>query len=210
MLMSIRPKVSNAQSLKLHLGCFDRPIPGWINTDITPHIYVARIPGLPFLLYKGGMLTYERYQQHRQNVFGKVSYLDATAKFPFETSTFDHAFCSHFLEHLYPDGAQFCIKEVYRVLSAGGIFRIAVPDLDKVVAAYDPQNPDEFCEGVFEAKQKRDKNQHHWHYNEIALSRLLEGAGFRKVYRCEFQQGKCADVQVIDNRPGSLFMEAEK
>jgi hypothetical protein len=28
----------------LHLGCLDRPVDGWVNTDITPHIFVARIP----------------------------------------------------------------------------------------------------------------------------------------------------------------------
>ena len=106
--------------------------------------------------------------------------------------------------------AQFCIAEVLRILKPGGIFRIVVPNLDRIVAAYDPHQPDEFCEAIFEARQKRDKNRHHWHYNETTLSRILREAGLGKVYRCEFEQGNCADVEVINNRPGSLFMEAEK
>ena len=210
MLAPLWPKATSDQNLKLHLGCFDQPIPGWINTDITPHIFAARIPALPFFLYKAGLLTHERYQQHRTNLFGNVSYLNATTDFPFKNSTFDYVFCSHFLEHLYPDGAEFCMKEAFRILKAGGIFRIVVPDLDKIVAAYDPFKPDEFCEGIFETKQKRDKNQHHWHYNEISLDRILRKLGFREVYRCQFREGRCADVHVIDNRPDSLFMEAAK
>jgi SAM-dependent methyltransferase len=204
------PKVTNHHSLKLQLGCFDQPVAGWINTDITPHIFIARCPGLPFLLYKMGLLTHERYQEHRDGVFKQVNYLDATAKFPFPDAMFDCVFCSHFLEHLYPDMACLCMQEVFRILKPMGIFRIAVPDLDKVVAAYDPQNPDEFCKGIFETSQKRDKNQHHWHYNEISLNRILHDIGFAEIYRCEFRAGRCADVEVIDNRPESLFMEAEK
>ena len=207
--MPLWPK-ARGQNLKVHLGCFDQQIPGWINTDITPHIFVSRIPALPFLLHKAGLLSHERYQQHKNDVFRNVFYLNATAKFPFEKCTVDYVFCSHFLEHLYPVGAQFCIAEVFRILKQGGIFRVAVPDLDAIIMKYNPTKSDEFCQGFFEAKQKRDKNQHHWHYNEIALSRILREAGFRKVYRCEFQQGNCVDVEIIDNRSESLFMEAEK
>ena len=95
-------------------------------------------------------------------------------------------------------------------LKSDGIFRISVPDLDKIVAGYDRSRADEFCQGVFETRQKRDKNQHHWHYNEISLERILREIGFRKVHRCQFREGRCADVQTIDNRPESLFIEAAK
>jgi SAM-dependent methyltransferase len=206
----LRPKVTRDDKPKLHLGCFDQAIPGWINTDITPHIFVARIPGLPFLLHKAGLMADLRYRQHRNNIFKSVCYLNATKKFPFESSTFDYVFCSHFLEHLYPDGARSCIEEVFRILRSGGIFRIVVPDLDKIVAAYNPQKSDDFCGAIFETTQKWDKNQHHWHYNYISLERILREVGFRKIYHCQFQEGLCADVRVIDSRPESLFMEASK
>ena len=88
--------------------------------------------------------------------------------------------------------------------------RIAVPDLDRIVKNYDSQHPDNFVEAVFEAKQKHDKNKHHWHYNEISLTKLLKETGFSKIYRCKFREGNCADVAIIDNRPESLFMEAVK
>jgi predicted SAM-dependent methyltransferase len=92
----------------------------------------------------------------------------------------------------------------------GGILRLSVPDLDRCVAAYDSANPDEFCSAVFEAKHVREKNQHHWMYNETSMGKLLEDVGFRKVYRCKYREGKSPDVEKIDNRPESLFMEAVK
>ena len=195
---------------KLHLGCFDQVFPGWVNTDITPHIFVARVPGLAWLLYKVGVISKERYDQHQKGIFRAVSYLDVTKRFPYPAGWFDAVYCSHLLEHLYPDQARFCIGEIYRVLKSGGIVRIVVPDLDRIVAHYDPLQPEEFLEKMFEASQKRAKNQHHWHYNEISLARLLTDAGFRKVWRCGFRQGQCPDVALIDNRPDSLFMEAIK
>ncbi|MBW2569502.1 MAG: hypothetical protein JRD93_07625 [Deltaproteobacteria bacterium] len=88
--------------------------------------------------------------------------------------------------------------------------RIALPDLDRIVQNYDPQHSEDFLEAVFEAKQKYDKNKHHWHYNEISLTKILKETGFSKIYRCKFREGNCADVALIDNRPESLFMEAVK
>ena len=88
--------------------------------------------------------------------------------------------------------------------------RIAVPDLDRIVKDYDSQRPDNFIQAIFESKQKNDKNKHHWHYNEISLTKLLKEIRFSKIYRCKFREGNCADVALIDNRPESLFMEAIK
>ncbi|OQW96715.1 MAG: hypothetical protein BWK74_07880 [Desulfobacteraceae bacterium A6] len=195
---------------KLHLGCFDRSLNGWVNTDITPHVFLAKIPGITFLLFKIGVLSRQRYEQHKQGIFRVVRYLNVAKRFPYADATFDYIFCSHLLEHLYPDQANFCIKEIFRVSNNGGVVRISVPDLDKVVASYDSNNPDKFLEGIFEGKQKRDKNRHHWHYNESSLTKLLIDAGFSVAYRCKFREGKCADLTLTDNRSESLFMEAVK
>jgi predicted SAM-dependent methyltransferase len=202
--------IAQRESLKLHLGCFDKAIPGWINTDITPHIFVSRIPGLAILLYKSGLLSHQRYKQHKDKIFRNVFYLDVRRRFNFNDCTFDYVFCSHFIEHLYPDDAKFCVKQVFRVLKPGGIFRVIVPDLDKIVDEYKPQFSEDFCYYIFEARHRSDKDRHHWHYNELSLTKLLREAGFNKVYRCEFRQGRCLDIHLSDNRPGSLFMEAEK
>jgi predicted SAM-dependent methyltransferase len=150
---------------------------------LPPHIFISRIPGLAFILFKIGFLSNQRYEQHQQGVFRTIRYLNVAKRFPYADATFDYIFSSHLFEHLYRNQAIFCLNETFRILKKGGVMRIAVPDLDRIVKYYDPQHSEDFLEAVFEAKQKHDKNKHHWHYNEISLTKLLKETGFSKIYR---------------------------
>ena len=195
----------------LHLGCFDQAVDGWVNTDVTPHLFVARIPLAAVVLYRLGLMTRERYHQHRCGVFDGLRYLDLSKPFPFAAGEFDNAFSAHVLEHLYPGQAASCAREVCRVLKPGGVFRVTVPDLDRAVAAYDPGAPEPLLDLIYNAAQKRDKNRHHWMYTEQSLVRLLLGAGFSTAKRCQYRQGRCPDLDRLDNRPeDSLFVEGVK
>ncbi len=198
----------SAKGRKLHLGCFDQVYDGWTNVDITPHLFVARVPGLAFLLRQAKLLSHHRYEQHRQGIFRKVRYLNVARPFPLPSESFDFVYCAHMLEHLELVHAAFCAREVYRVLRKGGTFRVAVPDLDELIRRYDPWKPDEFLIDFWEADQRLSKNRHHWHYNEISLRHLLKSAGFSSIARCRFREGQCADLSVIERRAESLFMEA--
>ena len=40
---------------KLHLGSFDQLYDGWVNTDVSPHIFISRITGLPLTPYSACM-----------------------------------------------------------------------------------------------------------------------------------------------------------
>lgn len=195
---------------KLHLGCFDQVLPEWHNTDITPHIFVARIPGLAALLHWCGLISRGRCEQHRKRLFLNVHCLNAANKFPYADDTLECIYTLHFLEHLPFEKAARCLKECHRVLKQGSVLRIGVPDLDRMVAGYDPENPALFLQMLFEPGQKLIKNRHQWHYNEKSLRELLNDAGFREVYRCEFRIGRCPDVALVDSRPESLFMEGIK
>lgn len=195
---------------RLHIGCFDTVIDGWINTDITPHIWISRIPLLPKLLWRTGHISESTYQQHKAGIFRKVTRLDVTKRFPYGDNQFEAAFCSHLLEHLYPEDAYNCTVEVYRALKPGGIFRIVVPDLDRMIEDYNALAANRWMETFLEVKQSRIKNRHQWMYNEHSLSELLLRAGFQTVKRCAFQQGNCPDIELLDNRPSSLFMEGYK
>jgi predicted SAM-dependent methyltransferase len=181
-----------------------------LNTDVTPHILVARIPGAARLLHMAGKISSERLKQHRKGIFRQVHYLDLRRRLPYENDCFSCAFCSHVLEHLTHPVARHCAKEVYRVLSPGGVFRIAVPDLDRVVSDYDPESPDGFLWEIFEPSDGKSKNSHHWHYNETSLRKLLLESGFSSASRTAYRAGRCPDLQDIDIRPESLFMEAIK
>ena len=56
--------------------------------------------------------------------------------FPFPDSSFEAVYSSHVLEHFDRHQGAFLISESFRVLTAGGILRIVVPDLEASVREY--------------------------------------------------------------------------
>ena len=195
---------------RLHVGAFDVVHDGWLNTDVTPHLLVARVPGLARLARAAGRLSDERWAAYRDGRFRRLRYLDVTRPLPYPDASFEAAFGSHVLEHLTPGEADALLRELRRVLRPGGVLRLAVPDLDRVIASYDPAAPDAFLDGMLQGRTRtRSRHRHWWHYNERNLRAALERAGFRDVRRRGFREGRCPDVERIDSRPESLFMEAE-
>ncbi len=57
-------------------------------------------------------------------------------KLPFPDASFEMVYHSQVLEHLPKTAAQSFLQECYRVLSPKGIFRVVVPDLEKLVRTY--------------------------------------------------------------------------
>jgi SAM-dependent methyltransferase len=197
---------------RLQLGAFDQVHENWLSTDITPHLLVARVPGLPWLLNRFGMIDADRYATHRSGAFRSVRYLDVSRRFRFANATFECVYASHVLEHLERHAAERCLREVHRVLKDDGVLRVAVPDLDGVVAAYDPADPDSFLRGIYESHSCRRSrgSQHRWQYNALSLEELLRRVGFRQVEVCGYQAGRCPDLERLELRRWSLFVEAVK
>ncbi|MBK1678904.1 class I SAM-dependent methyltransferase [Rhodocyclus tenuis] len=195
---------------RLHFGSFNCPIDGWINTDVTPHLYIAKVPGLASLLHKLGKMTDERFSDHRNGAFRKVRYLNVTRPWPYADATFEAIGSSHVVEHLPLHGAKVCLAESFRCLQPGGVLRISVPDLDDYIAKFHQEDPINWATKFFEADQVSEKNMHHFMYNFESMRSLLQSLGFSSVTRQEYQQGICPDLEKLDNRPASLFVEAIK
>jgi SAM-dependent methyltransferase len=198
---------------RLEFGAFDRVRDGWISTDITPHLLVARVPGLAWLLRHAGIISDERYESHRSGAFGQVRYLDISRRLRFPDDYFECVYSSHVLEHLHPDVAEHCLREVHRILAPAGIVRVAIPNLDALVAQYDPANPDAFLYGLYQGRGSASvasAERHWWHYNAGSLEALLHQTGFTDIRSCAYREGRMPDVETVDNRDGSLFMEAVK
>jgi hypothetical protein len=208
---SWKTSMPGAGAKRLHLGCFDAPAEGWVNTDITPHIWISRVPLAARTLHLLGKISSRRFAQHRSGVFQKLTYLNVADDFPFRANSIHAIFSCHLLEHLYPRVAIHCLQECHRVLCAGGVLRVTIPDLDKLVAGYDSLSPDQFLESVFQyGSGPGDKNSRHWHYNFNSLKSLLLNVGFSRAERRDFRVGDCPDVEKMDARPESLFVEAYK
>jgi predicted SAM-dependent methyltransferase len=155
-------------------------------------------------------MSQERYRQHVQGVFRQVRYLNVGTRFPLSDASVDCVYSQHLLEHLYPEVAKSCLSESFRVLKPGGILRVCIPDLDLMVRGYDSSNPEPFLDAIFEGRQARDKNRHHWHYNKVSMEALLKSVGFPQIFTCGYREGRCPDLASVENRPESLFMEAIK
>lgn len=197
--------------MKLHLGAFNQSVDGWMNTDITPHIWISKIPFLPLILFKVNLMSAERYQDHKDKIFSQLKYLDLTKRLPYPSDTAEAIFSSHVLEHLFMDEVEYLISEMYRVLVPGGICRIVVPDLEKIVSLYQPEDPRAFLRDMFEVSSRGSvKNQHHCGFTGVFLSKLATEAGFTACSVEKYQSGKCPDLDKLDNRPESLFFEAIK
>jgi predicted SAM-dependent methyltransferase len=197
--------------IKLQLGAFDDPVDGWMNTDITPHIWIAKVPGLAWVLHRAGRMTDARYGEHEQGVFRRLRYLNVAKRFPLGDDSCRSVFSSHMLEHLFTWDVPNLLNEIRRVLAPGGIVRFAVPSLELYVKLYDPADPAAMLNGIFENHGTGTKNRHQWMYTEASLCKLLEQHGFVHATACSYRQGRCADVERIDNRPeNSIYVEAEK
>jgi SAM-dependent methyltransferase len=186
-------------------------VPGWINADITPHIFVAKVPGAATVLHELRLMADDRYDQHKAGIFREVRYIDVKKRFPFADNEIDNVFSSHMLKHLHPQDAERCLRETHRVLKPGGVARIVVPDLELALKTFDRENPEPFLEAMYTTKQSREKNRHQWMYTGPSLTKLLRACGFAEAHVQKFREGRCPDLDRLDNRPEeSLFVEAIK
>jgi predicted SAM-dependent methyltransferase len=96
----VRAHLAEHRPAKLHIGCQDHPLSGWLNTE-----YGWGPP-------KG------------------VLYLDATEAFPIDSNSFDYVFSEHMIEHVPVRGALNMLVECHRILKPGGRIRISTPPLE--------------------------------------------------------------------------------
>jgi len=196
---------------RLHLGCFNRPVDGWHNTDITPHIWLSRIPGTALMLRCVGLLSEERLREHRAGIYRRVHYLNVTKRFPFPGESFEAVFSSHMLEHIHGTFVPHLFSEVSRVLQPGAIFRVAVPSLELAMRIYRPDAPDDCLNLIFENNHGLSKNIHKWMYTEESLARVFREAGFTAVAPQRYRSGRLPNLEAVDNRPeNSIYVEGEK
>jgi SAM-dependent methyltransferase len=122
---------------------------------------------------------------------GSVRFADAAARIPCATGSAAAVYSSHMIEHLDRAEARAFLAEVRRVLSPGGVVRIAAPDLSLLVRGYvESGDADGFVAGTHMGLSRpaglRDwarwtlvgPRHHLWMYDGGSLTRLLREAGF--------------------------------
>jgi predicted SAM-dependent methyltransferase len=137
-------------------------------------------------------------------------------------------YSSHLIEHLARWQALQLLRECRRVLAPGGAVRIATPDLAALIAGYlAGETPaggtpaDSFMASLLTFTERPENAArrvlrrlytapHQWLYDEASLSALFREAGFTAPKRRAFRDSALPDLNVLELRDESLFIEARE
>ena len=189
---------------KLHIGCGNNLINGWLNVDL--------FPSCP-----------------------EIFSMDATQKFPFENDTFDYIYTEHMIEHIPYSQGCLMLLECFRVLKAGGKFRISTPDLKFLIDLYREDKTEDQIEFIRDSLDRWIKDSplyygaprfhetfvinnymrawgHEFIYDESVLRDLLLKTGFVRIYRVNACESKDSVLQNLENTsrkpPGLVALES--
>lgn len=164
--------------VRLHLGCGQVRLDGWIGIDIYP--------------YRNGP---------------QVA-LDLRRGIPCADETVDLIFSEDFIEHLTLKDGIHLASECYRVLKPGGVMRIRTPDLRRLVLEYLHRSErafrwynDRFDCATFGEMLNLGMREwgHQFVYDEETLARFLTHIGFA-VKEQSFNTSDVQELRGIDRR----------
>lgn len=194
--------------LCVNIGCgIDAP-DGWYNIDNSPTIWVSRLP-LGSRLF--GTPAWPR----------NVRRYDVLKGMPFADASVDCIYSSHTFEHFTYSQSLALTKECFRVLKPGGILRIAVPDLEKIVRDYladsTPLASHRFIDRLLIRHTWQDilhPGAHHCQmFDSRSLVAMLREAGFENADASQFGESGIPDVLQVElesRKSESLYVEARK
>lgn len=146
--------------------------------------------------------------------------VDLTQGLPFEDGSVQGIVSEHFIEHISQAEALRLLRECRRVLAPGGVLRIATPDLDAIVQAFqgDWKRMDWLesfgyewianrCEMLNIALREWD---HKWVYNEEELTRLAAYAGLSFKRRWPVGESDIPAFVGLEYRHDSFVVEYVK
>ena len=195
--------------IKLNLGCGISGISGWHNIDNSPTILLSRI-GLARQLFRLPAWPSD------------VRRVDVLRGLPFSSETVACIYSSHLLQGLTYAESLALMKEAWRVLRPGGVLRIVVPDLGKVVTNYlsdpDPLASHKLLSRLsLKGSALRDLLRKGRRYEQMfdarSLLHLFVDAGFTNPEVRRFKESRIPEITAIEleqRKWESLYIEACK
>jgi predicted SAM-dependent methyltransferase len=185
-----------------------------MNIDRSPSLILDRIPGAKAVLRRAGFLAEGHMTKWPDNV--KVH--DVRKGLPVQPASVEAIYSSHMLEHIYFDEANAVLRECHRALRGGGVLRLALPDgvrtADLAAAdgmAYNRElnaHPLTAPTGRARVTAMWSGSSHRWQPTPVLIETMLRDAGFVEVAHVAFLEGTCPDLEQVESRPDSLFVEA--
>ena len=209
--------------MRLNLGCGLKTPPGWVNVDGSWNARLAKYPLIRRTLSRLGLLPSDKMDIPWSR---SILVHDIRRPLPFPDNSAAVLYASHVLEHLYREEGQRLIAESFRVLQAGGVLRILVPDLRVIVEEYlrnvegngKASTPASITAAdllnekllmrwptpasshvlyrIYNAWQ--DLHSHKWMYDASSLITLFSRAGFVEVERRECYYSRISDIREVE------------
>ncbi len=180
-------------------GCGLAAPPEWINFDASLTLKWERLPIV-------GRLGTKNAQRFPANVRAG----DIVQGLPIPQGSCCGIYASHVLEHLSLEDFHIAVQNTKKLLRAGGIFRLIVPDLEWAAREYirrldarDLTANHFFLEETCLGKKTRPRgvhgviysslatSAHGWMWDSLSMAGALEEHGFCRVRKCSF--GDCDD-----------------
>ncbi len=192
--------------LYVQYGCGWNPtLPaGWRHFDASPTLRFERFPLI------GGL-----YVRNVNRFPRNVEYGDIVKGLPIEEGTCKAVYCSHVLEHLSLEDFRKALKNSYRILQSGGIFRSVMPDLEYAIQQYvtsvSSDAAVEFLRATGLGREKRNRDlkgfifdwlgnsAHLWMWDYKSLDVELRNAGFANIRRAQFGDSAEAKFRAVEN-----------
>jgi SAM-dependent methyltransferase len=202
--------------LKVQYGCGLSAPKEWVNYDSSPSLRLQRIPLLGQFIPSG---AYGRFPSN-------VIYGDIVRGLPIEESTVDYLYCSHVLEHLSLSEFRVALRNSYRILKHGGVFRFVLPDLERLCRDYmestSADSAIQFMMTTSLGVESRSKSvmqilrstmgnsKHLWMWDFKSIQSELFDTGFREIRRAQFEDssvGAFKDIEEVSRWLNQLGVE---
>lgn len=178
-------------------GCGLSAPDGWLNFDASPTLVLQRVlgrraPGPKFP--------------------DAVQYGDIVRGLRVKDASAAGVYASHVLEHLALDDFRAALRNTYRMLTPGGVFRLVVPDLEAIARAYLAHgDAGRFLRDAHLGEAQRPRgvagfirtwlgnSTHRWMWDERSLGRELADAGFTGIRRCQYHDSGLPMFDVVED-----------
>jgi len=141
-------KLTKDNRLMLNIACGSRTHPEWNNVDFSPIVFFVRHLKVTRILRRINIISQDRFERIL-SIDPEIMYHNFLGGIPWKDNTFDVIYHSHFLEHLDRHNAKGFLMECRRSLREGGILRVVIPDLSRLIDDYNTtfnfmKQPDNF------------------------------------------------------------------
>jgi SAM-dependent methyltransferase len=181
-------------------GCGSCAPEEWINYDASPTLRIQKIPLI------GRIMRNQLNAVFSSNVL----YGDIIKGLPLKEEQCDGIYCAHVLEHLSLTDLRISLRNTFKILKEGGIFRCVVPDLEYYAREYihSLDNGDKSASIKFIGSntilglEERPgglkglirsfwgNSRHLWMWDAKSLAQELRAAGFSQIRVCKFNDSE--------------------